>query len=277
MKTKNEVNIKGSKRLFFKLGSCSRTMAFIINREFDNLSEPEERALDPLAGGILQQGYQCGMLWGAALAIGAEAFKTTGQPGNAETHTLLATRDTLTHFISRAKSPDCFDITKCDWHSKSSIAKYFVSGKVVTCYKLLEKWAPEAVISVDESLEKYRENLPSGCENCASQLVKKMGGSELEMTMVAGFAGGLGLSGNACGALAAAIWKTTLELCKKEPGKSFYNNKQSTELLELFYQITNYEILCKDIVKRDFKGVEDHSEYIRSGGCKELIDRLSKS
>lgn len=36
-----------------------------------------------------------------------------------------------------------------------------------------------------------------------------------EALMVAGFARGLGLSGNGCGALGAAIWKTTLELVKK--------------------------------------------------------------
>ena len=43
-----------------------------------------------------------------------------------------------------------------------------------------------------------------------------MGGSEEEIAMVAGFAGGLGLSGNGCGALSAAIWKTILELVRKE-------------------------------------------------------------
>jgi hypothetical protein len=43
-----------------------------MNRAFGELREPEERALDPLSGGIIQQGYQCGMLWGASLGAGAE-------------------------------------------------------------------------------------------------------------------------------------------------------------------------------------------------------------
>ena len=38
--------------------------------------------------------------------------------------------------------------------------------------------------------------------SCASEVAAKMGASDEEMVMVAGFAGGLGLSGNACGALA---------------------------------------------------------------------------
>jgi hypothetical protein len=37
-----------------------------------------------------------------------------------------------------------------------------------------------------------------------------MGASDEEMVLVAGFAGGMGLSDNACGALGAAIWMNTL-------------------------------------------------------------------
>ena len=29
----------------------------------------------PLAGGFMGYGYQCGMLWGAALAAGAQAYR----------------------------------------------------------------------------------------------------------------------------------------------------------------------------------------------------------
>jgi len=53
-----------TKRVFMKLGTCSRTLFYILNREFVYPLENEERAVDLLAGGILQQGYQCGMLWG---------------------------------------------------------------------------------------------------------------------------------------------------------------------------------------------------------------------
>ena len=45
-----------AKRAFIKNGTCSRTFFFLLNREFGHLKEDEERAIDPLAGGILQQG-----------------------------------------------------------------------------------------------------------------------------------------------------------------------------------------------------------------------------
>ena len=46
--------------------------------------------------------------------------------------------------------------------------------------------------------------------SCASEVVKKMGTSNEEIVMVAGFAGGLGLSGSACGVLSAVISIKTL-------------------------------------------------------------------
>ena len=53
---------------FFKNGSCSKTLMNVLDRQFDHPMELEEHATHPLAGGLMQ-GYQCGMLWGAALAM----------------------------------------------------------------------------------------------------------------------------------------------------------------------------------------------------------------
>ncbi len=47
-----------------------------------------------------------------------------------------------------------------------------------------------------------------------------MGATEEESIMVAGFAGGIGLSGHACGALGAVVWYKMLDLNKKNTGKS---------------------------------------------------------
>ena len=53
-----------AKDVFKKCGTCSRTFAHILNREFGHPKEDEERAMNPLAGGIMNQGHQCGMIWG---------------------------------------------------------------------------------------------------------------------------------------------------------------------------------------------------------------------
>ncbi len=122
-----------AKKVFYKKGTCSRTFFYLLNREYGHPLDDGEKAADPLAGGILQHGYQCGMLWGASMGVAAE-----------------------------------------------------------------------------EGLSLNQDELPQRCMSCASEVVKRMGGTDVEMVMVAGLAGGMGMSGNACGALGAAIWMKAL-------------------------------------------------------------------
>jgi len=55
-----EYGPKDASKVFRKLRTCSRTFFHILNREFGHPKELEELAADSLAGGILQQGQQCG-------------------------------------------------------------------------------------------------------------------------------------------------------------------------------------------------------------------------
>jgi hypothetical protein len=104
-----------------------------------------------------------------------------------------------------------------------------------------------------------------------------MGANNEEMIMVAGFAGGLGLSGNACGALSTAIWLKSLEWVKEHPGKSAYKNPKAKAVLKKFYEITDSEILCHKISGKQFNSITEHSDFIKKGGCENLIDQLSES
>lgn len=262
--------------VFLKKGTCSRTLLFILNRDFGYPLDDEERALDPVAGGILKQGYQCGMLWGAAMAAGAEAHRRCNGCGKTAALATRATQHIMESFAGRTGAHDCFDITSVDWTSKLDMTKYMISGKFIRCFQLADQWAPEAIKAAREGLDQAMDDLPEGCLNCASEVVSKMGGSEQEAVMVAGFAGGLGLSGNACGALSAAIWMKTLGWCRENPGKSGYSYPGNAQLLEKFLKLTDYEFLCSTIAGRNFDTVEDHSEYIREGGCGKLISALAE-
>lgn len=265
-----------TKRVFLKLGTCSRTFFYILNREFGHPKEMEERAIDPLAGGILQQGYQCGMLWGASMAVGAESFRRSDNPDQAIGIAIKATQHIMESFVNRAKSIECQDITETDFSNKWSFTKYFFSGKFLSCFILAEKWAPEAIKAATEGLSPEQSVLPQQPVSCASEVVKKMGGSEEEMTMVAGFAGGLGLSGNGCGALSAAIWKTILELVRKENWKSSLSDPDSEKIIKKFYEATDYEMECHKICGKRFKTIEEHTEFIKKGGCDKLINVLAQ-
>lgn len=266
---------RDTKRVFLKLGTCSRTFFYILNREFGHPLENEERAVDPLAGGILQQGYQCGMLWGASLAVGAESFRKCGARGPATGMAIKATQHIMKSFINRAKSADCLDITNCDFSSKFRIAIHLFTGKFWSCFKLADKWAPEAIRAATEGLSLDQTDLPKQPVSCASETAGKMGAGDAEMVMVAGFAGGLGLSGNGCGALGAAIWMNTLARIRKQNYKTSFSDPDTEKILKAFFEATGYEMECFKISGMRFKTIEEHTEFIKNGGCAKLINVLA--
>ena len=265
-----------AKRTFFKKGTCSRTFFYILDREFGHPMDEEEKASDMLAGGIMQQGYQCGMLWGATMATGAESFRRFKDHNTAIGIALRVSRQILDSFKEKAGSIECADITGCDMTKGKGLAKFFFRGKFVTCYKLAGKWAAEAVKVAEEGLSSDQSDFPEKPMSCASELVRKMGGTDHEITMVAGFDGGLGLSGNGCGALAAAVWMNALKFNRKQSDKSSAKNPDSDKILEAFNAETDYEFECHKICGRKFNSVEEHTVFIKTGGCEKLIDVLAQ-
>jgi len=277
---KNKLN---PRRTFWKCGACSNAMFHLLNHEFENVKPDEEKASDMLAGGIAQKGHQCGMLWGASLGIGTEAYRKFEDKNMAIASAIIASKRITESFQKRTNAINCSDISKVDWDNKFDfviyILKTIAQGFVFSpCFNLISKWTPEALqVATNGLSEKITYSQP--CLSCATEVVKKMGGTEEESIMVAGLAGGIGLSGYACGALSAAIWYKMLIWGKNNHGKpqSMFNNPDAKKVLRTFYIQTDSEMLCKKISNRSFNTIDEHSDYIKTGGCSNLIDALSKS
>ena len=148
-----------------------------------------------------------------------------------------------------------------------------ISGRFLHCFNLAKEWAPQAIERAEEQISSNDFEIPEHALSCASKVAKKIGATDEEMIMVAGFAGGMGLSGDGCGALSASIWMTSLTLGRKIQGKRYFPT-QIKELLRVFEQITDSEYLCHKISGCRFKNIEEHSEFVRKGGCGALIDIL---
>ncbi len=266
-----------AKKTFRKLGACSHTYFFLINRDFGHQHAAEERASDPLAGGINRLGYQCGMLWGASLAVGAEAYKQNAKADASISTAITATHELMTSFAMRTSSVDCEDITNTDFGSTLSFAKFMFSGKFLSCFRLAEDWAPEAIQAAKAGIARAAEHDTPQAMSCASEVARKKGANEEQAAMVAGFAGGLGLSGNACGVLSAAIWMNAIEWGKTQPDNASYPQSEAQKTIDAFYEASDYEISCEKICGRRFSSIDDHSAYVREGGCQKLIDVLAKS
>ena len=83
----------------------------VVDASFGYPLELEEKATMPLAGGIMNYGYQCGMVWGAALAGGAQAYRLFGPEAPAEAAAIHAAQRIVATF--RAHNDDemnCFEI-----------------------------------------------------------------------------------------------------------------------------------------------------------------------
>ena len=270
-----------AKQVFKKCGTCSRTFAYLLDREFGHPKENEERAIDPLAGGIMQKGQQCGMIWGAVLAAGAESYRTYKNSEKAMTSAILASQNIITSFKKRTNTVNCRDITGCDLDSffgmTTFMLKTFIKGMDnSTCFNLTEQWAPEAIQAAKDGVLLNQSDEAQQAISCASNVAQKMGASEEESVMVAGFAGGLGLSGNGCGALSAAIWMRSLDWVRQHPGKSAYKNPNAKTVLKRFFEITDSEILCRKISGKQFNTINEHSEFVKKGGCHSLINQLAE-
>jgi hypothetical protein len=249
----------------------------VLNRAFDNTLEEEEHATMPFAGGIMQHGYQCGMIWGATLAAGAQAYRVHGPGPRAEASAIMAAQRLVESFRSLNSCINCLEITDIDKSSSNlqMITYFLLKGGSIGCFRMAAKYAPEAFSSINAALSDDSIEAPTPPVSCAALLARKMGLSDRHTVMAAGLAGGIGLCGGACGALGAAIWISTMNSAKKGDGKIDYRSPRAMDLIESFLECTNYEFECSAIVGRKFENISDHADYLRDGGCSNIIEVLA--
>jgi hypothetical protein len=234
-----------------------------------------------LAGGIMQHGFQCGQVWGAGLASGARAYQLFGPGPEGETAAVVAAQRTTNAFKSRYNTINCIDITDMDKSSSNlKMIKFFLlKGGVIRCFNMAGKYANVALEEIDAAFSENDIQVPEPPISCTALLAQKLGLSEKQQTMLAGLAGGIGLSGGACGALGTAIWNITMRKSERESGKT---NKpdladpDAAEAITGLLKVTDFEFECSKIAGRQFESVEDHAAYLREGGCAEVIEALAE-
>ena len=230
----------------------------------------------PLAGGIMGNGYQCGLLWGGALAAGAQAYRHHGAGARAEVEALLTAQELVAAFQARAREINCAEITELEWKkpSRGQVVKFLARGGPIGCFRLAADYAQIAFDTINHTLGDEHTDPPAQPVSCTALLAQRMGVSELHVVMAAGPAGGIGLSGGACGALGAAIWLRGIEALKNG-GKLSFDLNASSEEMERFLASADYEFECASIVGRKFADVADHAAYVREGGCAKIISALA--
>lgn len=255
----------------------------VVDGSFGNPLKLEEVASAPLAGGIMSHGFQCGMLWGASLAAGAEVYQRFGAGPQAEATVIMVSERLLETFRGRTQNEmNCTEIIEVNFQKMKGITpilKYFVKGGKIgpgACFRLAAGYAQDAFNTIDAVLPEEPVEASSQPVSCAAVLARKMGAAEKHVVMASGFAGGIGLSGGACGALGAAIWLTAMDGHKKGGNKlGYFNNPVYSAIIDRFVENTDCDFECAEIVGRKFESVNDHATYIHNGGCSKIIEALS--
>ncbi len=267
----------GTVGTFLRRGACSDTLFTVLNSAFDYPMKPEENATMPLAGGIMQHGYQCGMIWGATLAAGAQAYRSLGPGSLAETKAIVAAQGLVESFRACNDHINCLEITDIDKSSSTMqmITYFLIKGGTIGCFRRASRYAPAAFSQINTALSENHIDVPSPPVSCAATLARRMGVSEMHAVMAAGLAGGIGLCGGACGALGAAIWIIGMNTIRKGPGKLKFEHPRATEAIERFMKCTDYKFECSEIVGRRFDHIGDHARHLRDGGCSNIIEVLA--
>ena len=121
----------------------------------------------PFAGGIMQHGYQCGMIWGATLAAGAQAYRLLGPGPQAETQAIIAAQRLVESFRARNNHINCLEITNIDKSSSTMqmIMYFLIKGGTIGCFRMAARYAPVAFSEINTALsEKHIEAPPPSGE-----------------------------------------------------------------------------------------------------------------
>jgi len=249
----------------------------VVDGSFDHPLALEEHATLPLAGGVEQMGFQCGQVWGAALAAGARAFQLFGPGSQAEAAAVSAAQRLVASFRTSYKSINCLEVIDLDWKNPQAtqILRFFVRGGPIRCFSMTAGHARAAIREINAAFADHQLAAPTPPVSCTALLAREMGASDLHTVMAASLAGGIGLSGGACGALGAAIWLIEMNRVKEGAGKVEFNSPEATEAIDRFLQSSDGEFECAKIVGRKFESVNDHAAFLRAGGCARIIEALA--
>jgi hypothetical protein len=269
--------------------ACSEVLFTLLNRGANIELQAEEQAAHALCGGVLSQGHACGQLWGAALATAVRAQKSFLAPATSGAATLYVTCRLADEFQPVAGSLDCREIIERSLTTRWAKIKYVFSGKPQVCRAIAVKWAPSADELIDKFLGEFdSRTLATAPANCAMRTMCALG-FEKDAVLAAGFAGGVGLKGNVCGALAAGCLALGLRFYRRrhgprdsalkailqEAGIGETSTKAATRLFDAF--IGRYgTLLCSKLTRRKFNSVDDHSKFVAEGGCCDLITSISE-
>ncbi len=272
--------------------SCAESTLAILDDRLGMQNLKLEQAIDPLTGGIAGYGAACGFYWGASVYFARRAEREGLGPAGIAQVSLAATRKLIDRTRASGIAVDCADFLRqpAPWR----LVPYVAMVKMVRCVKHLNQLIPTIEAIADDALAQAQsaataaEPAQPNCAVMACRSTLRALGTEDHGTsdMVAGWGGGLGCTGNGCGALGAAIFALGIKyyeratardgtplmrVLKSQPGVPYSND---VLLLVDLFRTRFGQLTCREIVNKDFSSPEDFGQHVRSTGCGDVMDFL---
>jgi hypothetical protein len=279
---------------FLRCVACSEASMTTQMRGFGTEDSCYEQAIHAFSGGFMHRGDACGLLTGAALAAGCEARRRFDDDDTASSAALAATVGLVGAFLERVGSADCRDMTGASFATIGGRLRYLRTGAARQCGRTLLDWSGQAHRIIDRSLTDSAGRAPvEGRANCAEETLRRCASSvgvpAADSVVVGGLAGGIGLLGNVCGALATGVFALGVARYRR-PRRVRRDSRLRGSIEEMFgirYRGPATELrrlveerfgsaLCVGIVGRRFEDEADHAAFIDGGGCEEVIATVAE-
>ncbi|MDP6346526.1 MAG: C-GCAxxG-C-C family protein [Alphaproteobacteria bacterium] len=280
-----------AKAWWLRCVSCSEASTTLINRTAGAEAPLLEQAAHLFSGGFMHQGQACGHLWGAALAAGIRAAETSRDEHIRSAATLHAAIRLAERFSDDGWAFSCRENIGADLTSLNGRLRYLRSDKPRACGRKALAWASDADAAIDAALAEFDPDaVDKPCANCAVECLRGIAApAEVpadDRCVVAGLAGGLGLTGNVCAAISVGVFALSLRHYAdrgNRPRDGMLRAAiQELDLIDLGLRRRPRRLLgdfaarfgglrCVDIVGRRFDGIDDHTRHVADGGCQEVI------
>ena len=64
---------------------------------------------------------------------------------------------------------------------------------------------------------------------------------------------------------------------RKQTGKPASYDPGTDLTLKAFFEETDFELQCDKICGKQFKSLEEHTDFVKNGGCSKLIQELANT
>lgn len=211
------------------------------------------------------------IVWATLIATSHMAIKQKNTVSKQLSLALQASKEMVDAFINAKLSCQIYPAFKPEKKASSIKEKL----KFINYDKISRDWYPIANRTLLLSLSYNSKDLPKNCTACAYQLIKDMEGTEEDAITAAGFSGGIGLSGEICGALIAKVWYEALLFLREHHDETQYPQQFQKQIYNAFMDITHGEYACHELCGKHFKSIEQHSTFIEEGGCNKLLSLIA--